>query len=35
MEETAKLIGIILALGYFVLMLAHDLSKNKNKKENR
>ena len=35
MEETAKLIGIVLALGYFALMLAYDLSKNKKKKENR
>lgn len=34
-SETLKAIGVILALGYFVVMLAYDLTKNKNNKENK
>lgn len=34
-NETLKAIGVILALGYFAVMFAYDLTKNKNKKENK
>lgn len=30
-EDTLKIIGIVLALGYFILMLSYDLTRNKNK----
>lgn len=33
-NETLKAIGVILALGYFSIMLAYDLTKNKNNKGN-